>query len=144
MAADHVAQGGDGHLRHGLLDIADLDHRKLGLDNAPPDHRVDLDRHIVPADRLLAGDGRGDDAQIDPDRDVDQRDDPEQAGSARRHIAAESQNHAALVLPRDPQAGEQHDQSENDDREDKIHQRAPQAADRHPACRRARSIVESA
>ena len=58
MLADDVAQRGQRHLDHGVVDVGDLDHGEVGLDDAVPDDGVDLHRHVVRGDRLLLLDRR--------------------------------------------------------------------------------------
>src|SRR5258706_495926 len=57
--------------------------------------------------------GPGGDGKTAPARAVDERDEPVEAGSAGREIAAEAEDHASLVFLRDSQAGKKKQNDEN-------------------------------
>jgi hypothetical protein len=99
-------------LHDGVGDAPHLDERAGGIDDAAPDHRVDLDGDVVPGDRLLLLDRVGRGAQVDPGLGLDEGDEPEQARPGRAVETPEPENDAALVLLGDAQAGEEQEDGE--------------------------------
>ena len=65
MPAEHGAQGGLRELAGGHQEVLDLDHRALRVDDAKVQHRVDLERHVVARDHVLARHVHDHDAQVD-------------------------------------------------------------------------------
>jgi hypothetical protein len=116
VLAQHGAQGSERNLFDGVGDGADFHHRTLGIDDAVPHHRVDLDRDVVARDALLPLDGSGDRAQVDPGLPLDQEPDDVDARPCRAIVLAQPEDHAALVLVGDADAlEEQQEHQQGDD-----------------------------
>ena len=101
MLAQHRAQRGLRQLADRLEVFLDLDDGLLRIDHAEVDHRVDLDRDVVPGNYVLGRHVHDDDAQVDPLHLLNDRDHDDQPGSLDLPEAAELKDHAALVLAQD-------------------------------------------
>ena len=115
MLADAGAQRGQGHLNHGGVDALDFQDRRHGIDDAVPDDRIHLDRHVVLGDRFLLLDRRRIDAQVDAALPLDQRNDPIKARPLGGVIAAEPEHDAAHILIGDADACQSENDQHNDD-----------------------------
>ena len=91
-------QGGEGDLLDGIGDAAYLHDRALWIDDAIPDHRIDLDRHVVAGDAFLLFDVSRDRAQIELGLPFDKEPNEIEARSSRSIEFSEAENDRALVL----------------------------------------------
>ena len=73
VLAQHRAQRRQRHLLDRVGDRPHLHDGALGIDDAIPDHRLDLDRHVVAGDPLLLLDIGRDGAQIEHGLPLDER-----------------------------------------------------------------------
>jgi hypothetical protein len=113
-----IAQQGERHLRHSFVHVLHLDHRPAGIDDAIPNHRIDLDGHVVPGDRLLLLDIGRHDAQVDRQLAFDKRDEKVQSRPACADKAAKSENNRALILVGDAKTGRQQNKKDDKSRND--------------------------
>ena len=81
MLAEHRAQSGLGEHVGGGQIVLNPNDGALGIDDAEIEDRVDLDRHIVVRDHVLAWNFDHLDAQIDPHHFLDKRNQQDQSGS---------------------------------------------------------------
>ena len=102
--ADRVAKRRFGSLNRRAAPILDRCHDLDRRVRTKPQDRVDPDRDAVASDRLLGFQLVGDDALIDPDDAVDERDQPIPARTLRLAEPAEAEQHAALIFLVDPEA----------------------------------------
>ena len=115
VLAEHGAKRRQRHLLDGVGDAAHLDDRALRIDDAVPDHRVDLDRHIVAGDALLLLDGGGDGAQVELGLPLDEEPDEIEAGPGGAVEFAQAKDDGALVLLGDTDALEGYDEHQQND-----------------------------
>jgi hypothetical protein len=101
VPAEHRAQRRLRQLRGRFEEVGDLDHRPLRIDDAEIKHGIDLDRHVVAGDHVLAGHVHGDHPQIDTDDLLDERDDDDQPRPLDLPETAEHEDDAALVFEQD-------------------------------------------
>ena len=119
--AQHRAQRRLGKLARGVEVVLDLDDRLGRVEHPHVEHRVHLDRDVVPGDDVL----RRDVERHDAERDALQR------GKAQRHedqprslgapVPAQEERHAALVLAQDPEAHEGVDDDDGEQRQQEFH-----------------------
>src|SRR5439155_3162079 len=114
VLAEHRAQRRLRKLARGGEKVHHLDHGPLWIHDPEIDHGVDLDRHVVPGDDILWRHVEHDDAQVDLDHLLHERNEKEQTRSLDPPEAAELEHDAPLVLAQDAQRPEQ-DQYDDDD-----------------------------
>ena len=83
LSADR-SQRGLRKLHRAVEIVADLGHRARRIDHAKVQHGADLDRDVVARDDVLRRDVEGHRAQIDAHRALEDRDDEDNAGAAKR------------------------------------------------------------
>ena len=118
MLADDIAQRRLRDLDNRITDIDNLDDGPFGIDRPAPDHRVDLDRHIVLGNRLLLLDRGRHRAHIDRPLPLDERDQQIKTRPRCAGIFAELEDHRPFILIGDPHAGRE--KEEHKDRKEKI------------------------
>ena len=135
-AADDVAQRRLCRPAHGLRIVLHFERRLLRVVHHPEEDGVDVDRYGIRRQRLLCGEARRDHALIDPRRHrVDERHDPEEAGTSETDVASEPQDDRALPLLGDAWRGGRQDARASADRE-QPHRLAGQTGDRESGDRR--------
>ena len=105
-------------LAGGFENVCHLDHGLLGVDDPEIHDRVDLHRHVVPRNHVLARHVEHDDAQIYSDDLLKNRDHDDQPGPFYPRKPTESEHHAALVLLENLDATAQKKQDEDDGNDD--------------------------
>ncbi len=111
-----------GDLVDGHAVVLDREHGLARIDHAKPKHGVDLHRHAVARDRLLLLDGNGDRARVDLALPLDERNQVVKPRPANAGKPAEAEDHTALVLLRDANAGKQNQRNDDESSEGKDEQ----------------------
>src|SRR5206468_11160750 len=108
VLADDIAKAGERELVDGGGGIPHGDDGLRGIDDAVPEDGIHADGDAVAGDRLLLLGGNGEGANIDGDPALEaERDDVADPRAAHAGEAPEAKDDAALVLLRDPDAGEE-------------------------------------
>ena len=113
--AEDAAQRRLRHQRGGFEKVLHFHHRRLRIDHAEINNRIDRHRHVVSRHHLLLLDADGDDSQIHSHHAIDDRDKENYARTFRGEQFSEAKNHASLVFAQDPDRLRQDDDGKNDD-----------------------------
>ena len=98
--------------------IADLDDGALGIDDAEIEDGAHLDRDVVAGNHVLRRNFVDHDAQIDAHHLLHERHQQKQPGTLGPGVAAEGEDHAALVFAQDANGGVDEDQQQSGDDDD--------------------------
>ncbi len=113
--AEHAPQSGLGDERRGFEEVLHFHDRRLWIDDAEINHRIDRRRHVVACHHLLTLDVDRHDAQIDPHHAVHDRDEEDQSRPFGSGQFPEAKDNAAFVLAQNANHLRQDDDGENDD-----------------------------
>src|SRR5438094_2440496 len=113
---EHATQCGLGDERGGLEKVFHFHDRRLGIDHAEINNRVDRYRHIITGHDLLSLDVDCHDAQIHSHHSIDDGDEENQPRTFRTEQFPKTENHSSLVFAQDTDRLRQDNDGKNNER----------------------------